>query len=1456
MMEGINNVSISRRIIVLMLVFIVLVGANVSSLFFAMHANYEANNTFEERYALSSAMYELNLAAAALTRRMRFVAMTGGEFHYNAFWAEIERDRPGQALDTFISFNAPQNEIELLEQILERRAHMNAISEEVFRLRAIGTEESFMEAIDLAHSAKFINIDILFEGKIHDLMALTDMRTQEIIDNLLRKVEIFETLMIVISVIFILVGILGLIWSNKKIKILAVIFVVIAGANIFFTISAIFSNIEIRDAYELQTTLVFTLYEMERGTETLTRTSRAFAVLGGELQYNIYWAELELDRFGIALDTFITSFAPDSEVNMLAELVRRITSLRQVETYVMQLRLAGYVDEAVALAFSGEFATLRIPINAMNQELREIVNERTQEMVNAALHSYNVFGRLLIITTLLLFIVSFSGLFMKLKQTKSIDTKPTANLYVFGRIKNLTIAARLVASFTLIILIFIVYVAIANYFNTIIDNLNRHSTDFMSVRMEILLSYHQEFTEMRRLLSESLMNPEWLEVTSISESHHRLTILAETYKNSIRADHMFPEMPYDSRIFIMNEIMTYVNTIYELYNTNFLFSDNMSFHNDVLNYVSAAEIMLQMLRRIVSMNQEIVVENIENYRIWSNNITITALITAIILALFLAYSMVRIFTLKIKAIESDAALVEQGNFEAALLNEKTDEISKIFTNLVKVFTELIDEINEVTLKHATGNTQVRINADQFHGGYQQAALVINKLMDTVNESITNLKAAEERAQIMLNGNPIACYLIDEHFTILDCNNGAIDLFGFANKDESLEKSYEIFTAKGFSKFKKHFDVALIEKYNKFEWNLEKYDGTFVPCAFTFVRFTLENKHVIAAYIQDMTVIKRMMEQQELVQIAQENSQAKSRFLASMSHEIRTPITAVLGISEIQLHNPALPLEIEEAFAKIYSSSNTLLGIVNDILDLSKIEAGKMEISTEKYEVTGLLSDVIQLNLAFLGNKQLDFVIDIDKNIPIYLTGDELRIKQVLNNLLSNAFKYTEKGYVNFKMHITNGNQANYVNLVIIIQDTGCGMSKMQLEALFDEYSRFHEKEIRFEPGTRLGMPITHSLLQLMNATISVESEVNKGTIVTVILPQQVETHEILGAETVKHLKNFNISPHFAVKRLSFSSESMPYGRVLIVDDVDANIYVAKGLMELYQLQIDTCMSGPAAIEKIKNGDAYDIIFMDQMMPEMSGIEATAIIRQMNYALPIVALTANALMGQAEEFLRNGFDGFLSKPIQSAHLNAILHKFIRDKHKTTNHAGDDTIEYRSIDDYFNEHLKNSGVYSKICKDFARNKKNIILEIINSIKENDLKTAHRLVHTLKGLAGLIGENRLSGIAEKAEAVFVEGNVPTDLIDLLSLEMERVLAKIEKRYPAEPSLQHTDKTLDKGKASEIFGRLIQLLETNNAKALEMVGELAEIPQTNDLINQIEAIDFDIALQTLATLRKTLEV
>jgi len=395
---------------------------------------------------------------------------------------------------------------------------------------------------------------------------------------------------------------------------------------------------------------------------------------------------------------------------------------------------------------------------------------------------------------------------------------------------------------------------------------------------------------------------------------------------------------------------------------------------------------------------------------------------------------------------------------------------------------------------------------------------------------------------------------------------------------------------------------------------------------------------------------------ESKKIAEEATLAKSRFLATMSHEIRTPMNAIIGISDIELENDTHQPEVLDSFDRINNSGKVLLGIINDILDLSKVETGKLELLPVEYETAGLINDTARLNIMRIGSKPLEFVVKVAETLPTTLIGDDLRIKQILNNMLSNSIKYTDEGTVTFG--IDSEPCENGIYLILTIADTGQGMTKEQLATLYDEYAMFNQEANRKIEGTGLGMSITKNLVEMMNGRMEAESEPGVGTTFKVYLLQQSAGYEPLGKELAENLSSFEFTSK--MNRSKIVREYMPYGSVLIVDDVDANIFVAKGLMKPYGFETDTASSGYEVLDKIRSNRTYDVIFMDHMMPGMDGVETTKILREEGYTGPVVALTANAIAGMREFFIENGFNDFVSKPIDLRQLNQVLNTFIRDK----------------------------------------------------------------------------------------------------------------------------------------------------------------------------------------------------
>ncbi|MCL1956897.1 MAG: ATP-binding protein, partial [Fibromonadales bacterium] len=372
--------------------------------------------------------------------------------------------------------------------------------------------------------------------------------------------------------------------------------------------------------------------------------------------------------------------------------------------------------------------------------------------------------------------------------------------------------------------------------------------------------------------------------------------------------------------------------------------------------------------------------------------------------------------------------------------------------------------------------------------------------------------------------------------------------------------------------------------------------------------------------------------------ANKANKAKSKFLANMSHEIRTPMNAIIGMAELALREN-MTSTLKEHVLTVKQAGTNLLSIINDILDFSKIENEKLEMVPSNYLFSSLINNVVNIIKPRIEESELKFDINIDSNIPNSLIGDETRIRQVLLNILGNAVKYTKKGFIS--LSASGEKTGDTVLLTIEIADSGMGIKPKDLKKLFDEFVRMDMESKKGIEGTGLGLAIAKNLVKMMNGDISVKSEYGKGSTFTVKLPQKISTDELFDS-----IKNDNLTIKFTATN----------AKVLVVDDIDANLKVAKGLMEPYKMQVDLCTSGAEAIEMVKT-NSYDLVFIDHMMPDMDGVETTETIREIYANLPIIALTANAVSGVREMFLENGFNDFISKPIDTVELNAVLEKWL-------------------------------------------------------------------------------------------------------------------------------------------------------------------------------------------------------
>jgi len=564
---------------------------------------------------------------------------------------------------------------------------------------------------------------------------------------------------------------------------------------------------------------------------------------------------------------------------------------------------------------------------------------------------------------------------------------------------------------------------------------------------------------------------------------------------------------------------------------------------------------------------------------------------------------------------------------------------------------------------------------------------------------------------------------------------------------------------------------------------------------------------------DQTVVKlRIRNQMQIINLqrhleaavkqAQAANLAKSAFLANMNHEIRTPVNVIAGLTDVLLEDDSLPDSVVDFLEKISASSNTLMNLVNDVLDLSKIEAGKYTLTPVRYETAKLINDVISLNIMRITDKPITFQLEVDENLYNELHGDDMSVKQIITNLLSNAMKYTREGTVTLNVKCSRESDDSAM-LYISISDTGIGMRQEDLDKVFTEYGQADAKINRSIEGTGLGLPIAKKLAGMMGGDITVESEYGKGSTFSVSLKQGIVSDELISADTIVSLKNFQYEDSERKATRKLTRPDLSYARVLVVDDFAPNLDVASGLLGKYKMSVDCVMSGKEAVELIKLGDpVYDAVFMDHMMHEMDGIEATKTIRKLGteYAtsLPVIALTANAVAENERMFLENGFQAFVPKPIDLKKLDTVIREWImRDE------TGDSSLSYEDeTGDEQDEkppaksppaQIQIPGINSKLGISLYGGDKDLFIRVLQafvksapaeldklrSVSEQNLEAYGIDVHTLKGGSASVGAKELSlkaaDLEEKAKsgnlAGVLEGN--EDFIK----ETEKLLEDIEK-------------------------------------------------------------------------------
>lgn len=409
----------------------------------------------------------------------------------------------------------------------------------------------------------------------------------------------------------------------------------------------------------------------------------------------------------------------------------------------------------------------------------------------------------------------------------------------------------------------------------------------------------------------------------------------------------------------------------------------------------------------------------------------------------------------------------------------------------------------------------------------------------------------------------------------------------------------------------------------------------IPATETFVTFlmyfTIENPDV--KMVKELEVAKNE---------AEKANHAKSEFLSSMSHELRTPLNAIVCFSELLESKEGLDSESKDFAKDIVSASHNLLDLVNGVLDISKIEAGKMELINKEYNSFELFNSLSTMVIPRIGDKPIDFKTVIASDIPPVLKGDTGKLKQIILNLLTNAVKYTDKGFIKYQIECINDFKNNQTKLIITVSDTGRGIKKEDIDRLFKKFERLEEDRNTSIEGTGLGLAITESLAELMGGKITVISDYGKGSTFKFVVVEEIVNKE----------SNLVVNEQTTLNYETFEGK-----KVLVVDDSKLNLKVAENVLKNFKVSTETVTSGLECLSCVKS-KKYDIIFMDIMMPNMSGVEVLKKLREEKVNIPVIALTADAIEGQEEKYISEGFDGYLSKPIDKTKLKVILNKYLK------------------------------------------------------------------------------------------------------------------------------------------------------------------------------------------------------
>ena len=635
---------------------------------------------------------------------------------------------------------------------------------------------------------------------------------------------------------------------------------------------------------------------------------------------------------------------------------------------------------------------------------------------------------------------------------------------------------------------------------------------------------------------------------------------------------------------------------------------------------------------------------------------------------------------------------------------------------------------------------------------------------------------------------------------------------------------------------------------------------------------LKDNELIQGYMMTIVDVTKIIEQnhlmKRLVLQTEDANRAKTNFVSNMSHEIRTPMNSIVGITEILLRSRHSPKE-QEYLLNIQSSGRVLLTIINDVLDCSKMEAGKMQLFDEPYDTCSLFHDLRISMENRIGHSGLELIYDIDQDIPSQLKGDMGRIRQVIINLVNNAIKYTEKGSVRFSVHVRQKN-TDKVMLYYEVADTGIGIRKEDQKILFDAFQRVEMDRNRYVEGTGLGLTISQNLVSMMGGVIEVESEYGKGSRFFFTIEQTIIDPTPVSAV------NYNGQKDNVTEKEAECLFIAPEAHILLVDDNELNLVVAKELLKPLRMQIDTAENGLQAVKMVR-GSQYDLVLMDHMMPVMDGIEAAKAIRALPedkyQKLPIIALTANAMVDARKEFLNAGMNGFVAKPIDFARICNQLKLWlpkdlVRDvpKEEAKKLLADDLSDREiqpedpqmgfSFEEGVN-HCGSKAALMKTIRIFYRTIDSKANKIEQCLKEGLISDYVIEVHALKSSALLIGAVPLSEAAKELEDYGKQGK--TEVLEEKTpdvLTMYRDLKNILRPYAEKE--EDAKKEFSDGEWITALQQIHQCIEQFDLDGVDQIMEQLEEYQVPECIresmDQLRVYVADVSMEEIMELTDTM--